>query len=93
MRLAMTLLAIRIYQLEHGQPPASLDDLAPGILAEVPRDPFSQQDEQPLVYRREGDSFVLYSVGPNEVDDGGVSDETPLSGDLLLKPAGDGAAP
>jgi hypothetical protein len=32
-------------------------------------DPFS---DKPLVYRRTDDDFILYSVGYNFVDDGGV---------------------
>jgi hypothetical protein len=32
-------------------------------------DPFS---DKPLVYRRTDDDFILYSVGYNFIDDGGV---------------------
>jgi hypothetical protein len=31
-------------------------------------DPFS---DKPLIYRRTGDNFILYSLGPNFEDDGG----------------------
>jgi len=38
-------------------------------LKALPIDPFS---DKPLVYRRTEDGFILYSVGPNFEDDGGV---------------------
>jgi hypothetical protein len=37
-------------------------------MTEVPLDEF---DGKPLRYRREGEGFILYSVGTNLVDDGG----------------------
>jgi hypothetical protein len=37
-------------------------------LSYVPEDPFSGQ---PLVYRAQGTNWLLYSVGPDGVDDGG----------------------
>ena len=40
----------------------------PGILHAVPVDPF---DLQPLRYRREGDGWRLWSVGPDCVDNAG----------------------
>ncbi len=47
-----------------------LDALVPGILTEVPIDPFTGK---PLVYRREGEGFIVYSLGSNQKDDGGRS--------------------
>jgi hypothetical protein len=38
-------------------------------------------DEEPLHYRREGDGFLLYSVGANGRDDSGLT--------FGLKPEGD----
>jgi len=32
-------------------------------------DPYS---DKPLVYKRKGEGFILYSVGPNFIDDGGT---------------------
>ena len=37
-----------------------------------PCDPFS---DRPLVYRRQADGYLLYSVGANGTDDGGVAAE------------------
>jgi hypothetical protein len=64
-------LACRLYKSQTGRYPDSLEALVPGILKEVPIDPFTGK---PLVYRREGEGFVVYSLGTNERDDGGRSD-------------------
>ena len=63
-------LACRLYQSRTGRYPESLEELVPGILAEVPIDPFTGK---PLVYRREGEGFIVYSLGSNQKDDGGRS--------------------
>lgn len=67
-QLLHTELAIRLYQSEHGNLPASLDDLVSNYLSKLPIDIYSQQ---PLVYRTTADGFVLYSVGHDRVDNGG----------------------
>lgn len=67
-RLLITELALRCYQSEQGRAPERLDQLAPKYLQHVPTDPF---DEQPLVYRSQGTNWLLYSVGPDGVDEGG----------------------
>ena len=65
----LTVLALRLWQAEHGDWPGRLDELvAGGYLAELPGDPFS---DSILVYRLEEESFALYSVGENFVDDRG----------------------
>jgi len=62
--------AIICYQQAKGQYPESLNELVDcGYLKQVPVDPWSNK---PLVYRRSQDSFLLYSVGRNFTDDGGV---------------------
>lgn len=40
----------------------------------APLDPFG--DGTPLLYKREGDSYILYSVGPDGIDDGGAEIQT-----------------
>lgn len=40
----------------------------PGILGQLRIDPFSGE---PFIYRTTKDGYVLYSVGPNSVDNGG----------------------
>ena len=67
---ARTGLACRLYKSRRGQYPENLEALVPGILTEVPIDPFTGK---PLVYRREGEGFIVYSLGSNEKDDGGRS--------------------
>ncbi|MCR9119854.1 MAG: general secretion pathway protein GspG, partial [bacterium] len=62
-------LAIELYRREHGKLPAELSDLVPDFLDEVPIDPFTGD---PLIYRVDEDAIVIYSVGRNGVDDGGV---------------------
>jgi hypothetical protein len=67
-RLLAAELALRCYESEQGHPPAHLGDLATNYLSRVLEDPFSGQ---PLVYRAQGTNWLLYSVGPDGVDDGG----------------------
>lgn len=63
--------ALKLYRQENGTYPASLDALQT-ILPALPVDPFSGA---PYVYRREGDGFVVYSVGADGADGGGVPGE------------------
>jgi hypothetical protein len=63
-------LACRLYKSRNGSYPENLKALVPAILKEVPTDPFTGK---PLVYRREGEGFIVYSLGSNLKDDGGRS--------------------
>ena len=54
-----------------GQYPQRLDELVPDILPKVPHDPFTNE---PLVYQRRGNGYLLYSLGANGLDDGGTDD-------------------
>lgn len=74
-----TVIAVERYRAEHDALPASLDDLTPAFLAEVPQDPLG---DGPLVYRVEGDGFALYSVGADGIDHGGVVEMTKGTGPL-----------
>ena len=68
--MARVAIALERYRLAHGDYPESLDALAPQFIAKLPHDVIGGG---PLKYRREtGGQFVLYSVGWNERDDGGV---------------------
>ena len=53
---------------------AKLDGAYPETFA-AGADPFSPT-LAPLIYRREGDSYLLYSVGPDGKDDGGAAIQT-----------------
>ena len=59
---------IYIYKIENGNYPESLDKLVPGIVKELPPDPFTGES---FTYRPEGNGFIIYSLGENRRDDGG----------------------
>jgi len=85
--LLLTHIALRQFQLARGEWPESLAQLVPEYLPAVPQDPLG---DGPLVYCREQDGYVLYSVGHNGRDDGGVpSEQNNLmerdKGDLVLE--------
>jgi hypothetical protein len=61
--------ALERYRLANGQFPEKLEALAPRFLPQLPHDVFTGG---PYQYRREGNSFILYSIGWNETDDGGT---------------------
>ncbi len=72
--------ALERYHLAHGEYPTTLDALVPQFIGELPHDIIGGQ---PLHYRHLDDSsaqssdaaggkFLLYSVGWNEKDDGGL---------------------
>jgi len=66
----ITTLAVLRYKADKGQLPENLDQIvATGYLEELPMDPYSNK---PLVYRRIGDDFTLYSFGADFDDDGGT---------------------
>ena len=67
--LALTACALERYRLAKGQFPDTLDGLAPQFIDKLPVDVITGA---PLKYHRNPDgNFVLYSVGWNEIDDGG----------------------
>ena len=66
--------ALERYRLANGQFPENLQALVPRFIAHLPNDVITGE---PFKYRRAGDGrFVLYSVGWNEKDDGGVPGKT-----------------
>ena len=70
-RAAQTALAVERYRLKHANGlPGALTDLVPDFIAAIPADPF---DGQPLRFKSlPGKGYVVYSIGKNKVDDGGV---------------------
>jgi hypothetical protein len=61
--------ALERYWLAHGAFPENLDALVPQFFSKLPHDVITGE---PLKYRRTDDgSYVLYSVGWDETDDGG----------------------
>jgi hypothetical protein len=66
-RAARAALALHLFEMRQGRLPEKLDELVTaGILDSVPSDPFA---EKPLRYSRE--RRRVWSVGPDETDDGG----------------------
>jgi hypothetical protein len=56
-----------LWRQEHGRYPRALDELS-GLSAEHKEDPFSGRQ---LVYRLQGDTYLLYSTGADREDNGG----------------------
>jgi hypothetical protein len=69
-RLLAVELALRCYRSEQGRAPARLDDLVTNYLARAPEDPFTGKL---MIYRPQGTNWLMYSVGPDGVDNGGQS--------------------
>jgi hypothetical protein len=68
-QMVIAAVALKRYELRHGQVPQGLGSLTPELLAEPPRD---FMDGQPLRYQVDGNgSYTLYSVGEDGRDDGG----------------------
>jgi hypothetical protein len=70
MRLGLlTVLALERFEKDKGRYPENLSKLVElGYLKEMPRDPYS---DGPLVYKKTDESFILYSLGENLIDDDG----------------------
>jgi len=85
-------LALQLHYREHGEFPASLDELAKrGYLKSIPPDPFGKGE--PFRYRREPASqggAVVWSIWTDGVDQGGVEK---VDWVVLVKPPGPGVAP
>lgn len=84
----ITTLAILRYRSDKGQLPESLNILIKvGYLESLPADPYHNG---PLVYNRIGDSFFLYSFGPDFADNGGSvryhQQEKDKRGDVVFWP-------
>gem|GEM_PF-5728011 len=68
LRIMQIAMALRGYQIKQGRYPETLEELA-GSGWEIPLDPFSGK---PLIYRKSGVGYLLYSVDKNRKDDGGA---------------------
>jgi hypothetical protein len=83
------ILALVAYKERYGRYPKSIVELRNRLGWKLPTDPFGGAD---FKYRREGQGFILYSLGPNLKDDGGVQHETRVfardeTGDYVWKMA------
>jgi hypothetical protein len=68
LRCAGVAVAVERFRQLNGRWPDGLDEIPSDILAAVPADPF---DGKPLRYLRRDDGVTIYSVGLDEMDDGG----------------------
>ena len=68
-RLALTAVAVCRFRAARGRLPSALAELSPEFLTVIPRDPF---DGRPLRMKKTGESLVLYSIGEDGKDDGGI---------------------
>ena len=64
-------LASLLFYYDHDRMPNTLSELVPDYLDALPRDPFTP--DKPIRYCIDGDVARFYSIGENEVDDGGIS--------------------
>lgn len=72
---------------DNGRYPAKLSDLVPKYANKIPDDVFSGK---PLIYKSDGQSFTLYCVGMNGIDDGGngYEDDDHQTDDIVVKSPG-----
>jgi hypothetical protein len=66
---AQTAVAMTRFRLDHGTLPSNLKDLVPAYLDAVPIDPFNGQ---PIRLRIKPSQWIIYSVGPENIDHGGM---------------------
>jgi len=76
-RLARLACRLEEYRIAHGQYPDKLDDL-PDLPTHLNQEVLS---EQPLRYQHKGDGYLLYSIGWDQKDNGGVQGVDPSVGD------------
>lgn len=67
----LTVLALELFAREHGHYPEKLEELVPDFLPTVPEDSHAPP-KTPLRYRRDAGGALIYSIGDNGTDDGGV---------------------
>lgn len=81
---AKTALGTLLYVKDHKSLPETLEDLVPEYLPEVPRDPYTPAGN--IRYRVSGTQILFYSVGPDEKDDAGATDDCRYeTGDMVFR--------
>ena len=83
LRTARVGLAVQRYRLANGSLPDRLSPLVPEYLDTIPKDPF---DNNGLRYIKRGNGFIVYSIGEDLSNDGGV-ERIPYSKRPKGKPA------
>ena len=78
-RATPILIALRRHKEQIGAWPEMLEQIEPKLPEQMIIDP---QNNGPFVYKRDGDDFVFYSKGPNNIDEGGshsgTADDWPI---------------
>jgi len=74
-RLVDVALGLAAYRQETGQYPVQLEQLVPKYLTKIPEDLFVGK---PVRYLRKAQGYLLYSVGPNQKDNGGQRENQEL---------------
>ena len=80
--IAQQTLSLKRYKQAKGHYPDQLQQLVPAELKALPRDPFNGD---PFCYKKEGEGFLLYSVGFNRVDDSGRDHVSKKDGDIVWR--------
>ena len=80
-------IAVERYRLQHGELPAALYELCPAYIDSLPFDPFTGKE---LLFSRDEETYVVYSVGANRRDDGGstirkADENSPLDCGLRIR--------
>lgn len=73
-------LAVQLFRRSRSRLPETLAEVVPENLSSLPEDPFDRGGGT-IRYRRIGEAFVVYSIGPNGVDDFGDC-ANPVTGDV-----------
>jgi hypothetical protein len=66
-------MAVERYRLKNGTLPEQWNALVPDILAREILDPFTQ--DSTIMLRTTDAGYLVYSIGENGIDDGGISEE------------------
>ena len=81
---AKAALGTLLYLQDHRGLPETLEDLVPEYLPGVPRDPYTP--DSGIRYRVSGSQLLFYSVGPDEKDDAGATDDCHYdTGDMVFR--------
>ena len=78
-------IALEWFKAEKARYPAKLAELAPRYLPTIPADRFSGAE---LIYRAKDGGYIVYSVGVNLLDDGGVTDRDAEKDDIAAEAGG-----
>ena len=80
-RTADAAIAVELFRRKNERLPKTLDELAPDFFPSVPLDPF---DGKPLRYRVDGADCVIYSIGRDRIDSGGVEQKVAVDEIVFL---------